>query len=439
MWTWGPAAVLSLLGLWLWMREQSRRRTAELKLFFAEKLTEKLPHLEAALKEKEEECHALLTDFKITEEKLAMLQQAEEQLKNAFKALSSDALEKNNRSFLDLAKASLEKFQEGAKGDLEKRQTAIKELLNPMKESLQKLDQGMRQIEKERKGDQESLKVQIQSLFENEKLLKQETSNLVKALRSPLARGRWGEIQLRRVVELAGMLNHCDFFEQQQEMGDTGRLRPDLIVRLPGGRQVVIDAKVPLEAYLEAIHTDDEAVRLQRFKDHARQVRAHISALGKKAYWEHFQPTPEFVILFLPAETFFSAALEYDPSLIEAGAEQNVILATPTTLIALLRAVAYGWKQENLTRQVEKLHELGQDLYKRLADMTTHFSKMGRSLSSAVENYNKGIGSLETRVLVTARKFKEMGVVPGQIEIEEIEMVEKTPRELQNTPDEAVF
>jgi DNA recombination protein RmuC len=421
------------------MREQSRRRTAELKLFFAEKLTEKVPQLEAALKEKEEECHALLTDFRITEEKLAMLQQAEEQLKNAFKALSSDALEKNNRSFLDLAKASLEKFQEGAKGDLEKRQTAINELLNPMKESLQKLDQGMRQIEKERKGDQESLKVQIQSLFENEKVLKQETSNLVKALRSPLARGRWGEIQLRRVVELAGMLNHCDFFEQQQEMGDTGRLRPDLIVRLPGGRQVVIDAKVPLEAYLEAIHTDDEAVRLQRFKDHARQVRAHISALGKKAYWEHFQPTPEFVILFLPAETFFSAALEYDPSLIEVGAEQNVILATPTTLIALLRAVAYGWKQENLTRQVEKLHELGQDLYKRLADMTTHFSKMGRSLSSAVENYNKGIGSLETRVLVTARKFKEMGVFPGQIEIEEIEMVEKTPRELQNTPDEAVF
>ncbi len=439
MWTWGPTALLSLLGLWLWMREQSRRRTAELKLFFAEKLTEKVPQLEAALKEKEEECHALLTDFRITEEKLAMLQQAEEQLKNAFKALSSDALEKNNRSFLDLAKASLEKFQEGAKGDLEKRQTAINELLNPMKESLQKLDQGMRQIEKERKGDQESLKVQIQSLFENEKVLKQETSNLVKALRSPLARGRWGEIQLRRVVELAGMLNHCDFFEQQQEMGDTGRLRPDLIVRLPGGRQVVIDAKVPLEAYLEAIHTDDEAVRLQRFKDHARQVRAHISALGKKAYWEHFQPTPEFVILFLPAETFFSAALEYDPSLIEVGAEQNVILATPTTLIALLRAVAYGWKQENLTRQVEKLHELGQDLYKRLADMTTHFSKMGRSLSSAVENYNKGIGSLETRVLVTARKFKEMGVFPGQIEIEEIEMVEKTPRELQNTPDEAVF
>ncbi len=402
---WVFTAAAALIGLWLWMQEMGRRKAAELKLSFAEKLAE---------------------------EKLAMLKQAQEQLKNAFSALSSEALERNNRNFLDLAKASLEKYQEGAKGDLEKRQTAIQELLTPVKDSLQKLDLGIRQIEKERKGDQESLKVQIQSLFENEKVLKQETSNLVKALRTPLTRGRWGEIQLRRVVELAGMLNHCDFFEQQQEIGDAGRLRPDLIVRLPGGRQVIIDAKVPLEAYLEAVHTEDDAVRLQRLKDHARQVRAHISALGKKAYWEHFQPTPEFVILFLPAETFFSAALEHDPSLIEAGAEQNVILATPTTLIALLRAVAYGWKQENLTRQVERLHELGQDLYKRLIDMSSHFSKMGRSLSSAVENYNKGIGSLEMRVLVTARKFKEMGVTPGQVDIEEIETIEKIPRELQN-------
>ncbi len=406
---WAFTAAAALIGVWLWMHELGRRKAAELKLSFTEKLAE---------------------------EKMAMLKESQEQLKNAFAALSSDALEKNNRSFLDLAKTSLEKFQEGAKGDLEKRQTAINELLNPVKDSLQKLDLGIRQIEKERKGDQESLKVQIQSLFENEKALKQETSNLVKALRMPLTRGRWGEIQLRRVVELAGMLNHCDFFEQQQEISDVGRLRPDLIVRLPGGRQVIIDAKVPLEAYLEAIHTENETVRLQRLKDHARQVRAHISALGKKAYWEHFQPTPEFVILFLPAETFFSAALEHDPSLIEAGAEQNVILATPTTLIALLRAVAYGWKQENLTRQVERMHELGQDLYKRLIDMSSHFSKMGRSLSSAVENYNKGIGSLEMRVLVTARKFKEMGVTPGQVDIEEIETVEKIPRELQNVPQD---
>ena len=436
MWIVGAAA-LFLFGLWLWMNEQQRRKSAEIRLSFIQEQNQRIPFLEAALKQKEEECHILLTQQKIAEEKIQTLQQAEEQLKNVFHALSSEALEKNNRSFLDLAKTSLEKFQEGARWDLEKRQIAINELIHPLKEGLQKLDQGIRQIEKERKGDQESLKVQIQSLFENERLLKKETSNLVKALRSPLVRGRWGEMQLRRVVELAGMLNHCDFFEQQQEIADEGRLRPDLIVRLPGGRQIIIDAKVPLEAYLEAIHSEDEEIKLQRLKDHARQVRAHVSALGKKAYWERFQPTPEFVILFLPAETFFSAALEHDPSLIEAGAEQNVILATPTTLIALLRAVAYGWKQENLSRQVEKFHELGQDLYKRLADMGSHFSKMGRSLSGAVEAYNKGIGSLEMRVLVTARKFKEMGISSGQIEIEEIECVEKIPRELQAVTENA--
>ena len=373
-----------------------------------------------------------ITSQMVTEEKLRILLQAEEQLKNAFHVLSSEALEKNNRSFLELAKTSLESISaKEQRGIWTNAPTAIAELLNPVKESLLKLDSGIRQIEKERKGDQESLKEQVKSLCENEKQLKKETSNLVKALRSPLARGRWGEIQLRRVVELAGMLNQCDFFEQQQEINEDARLRPDLIVRLPGGRQVIVDSKVPLEAYLEAIHSEDEEVRTQRFKDHARQVKAHVSALGKKAYWEHFQPTPEFVVLFLPAETFFSAALEYDPSLIEYGAEQNVILATPTTLIALLRAVAYGWRQESLSLQVETLHELGQDLYKRLGDMHSHFSKMGRALSTAVESYNKGVGSLESRVLVTARKFKDLGIAPGQVEIEEIEPVEKITRELQ--------
>jgi DNA recombination protein RmuC len=425
---WGMVG-LFCLSISLWLREYQKRREIGIRLRFIE---EQNQSIKAALREKEEECLALFTEQKIAEEKLNMLFQAEEQLKNAFQSLSSEALEKNNRSFLELAKTSLEKFQEGAKGDLEKRQSAIVELLTPVKESLQKLDQGVREIEKQRKGDQEALKEQVRSLLENEKQLKQETSNLVKALRTPLARGRWGEIQLRRVVELAGMLNHCDFFEQREEVGDVQRMRPDLIVRLPGGRQVVVDAKTPLEAYLEAIHLEDEHARALKLKDHARQVRAHVSALGKKAYWERFQPTPEFVILFLPAETFFSAALEFDPGLIEAGAEHNVIIATPTTLIALLRAVAYGWKQESLSREVEKLHELGNDLYKRLIDMTNHFAKMGRSLGSAVEAYNKGVGSLESRVLVTARKFKDLGISHGQIEIEEAECIDKVPRELEN-------
>ena len=426
----GVASILSLMGLWLWMREKNLRKEVELKLQFAQEQTLKIPVLEEELKAKSQECFHLHTQTCILDEKIHLLEQAEKQLKDAFSTLSMEALEKNNRSFLELAKTSLEKFQEGAKGDLDKRHTAIAELIHPVKETLQKLDTGIREIEKERKGDQHSLKEQVKALSDNEKLLKQETSNLVKALRTPLTRGRWGEIQLRRVVELAGMLNHCDFFEQTQEMSEESRLRPDLIVRLPGGRQVIIDAKVPLQAYLEAIHTQDEQVRAQCFIDHARQVRAHVTALGKKAYWEKFQPTPEFVVLFLPAETFFSAALEADPSLIEMGAEQNVIIATPTTLIALLRAVSYGWKQESLSRHVETLHELGQDLYKRLGDMNSHFSKMGRSLSSAVEAYNKGIGSFETRVLVTARKFKEIGITSTQVDLEEPEAVDKMTREL---------
>lgn len=381
---------------------------------------------------KQKEISDLTVKSSVLEEKLRQSERLEEKLKGAFSVISQEALEQNNRAFLDLAKTSLEKFQEGAKGDLDQRQKTMAAQLTPFQEGLEKLHLGLMHLERERKGEHEVLKEQLRVLQAEEKALKLETANLVKALRTPLARGRWGEIQLRRVVELAGMLNQCDFFEQASGLSGEERLRPDLIVRLPGGRQVVVDAKVPLEAYLEAIHTDSETLKIELLKQHARQVRAHVVTLGRKAYWESFQPTPEFVILFLPAETFFSAALEMDPSLIEVGAEQNVIIATPTTLIALLRSVAYGWKQENLSKQVEKMHELAQELYKRLADMSSHFAKMGRALSSGVEAYNKGIGSFESRVLVTARKFKEMGISPGQIELDEIESVDKLTRELSS-------
>jgi DNA recombination protein RmuC len=370
----------------------------------------------------------------LAQEKCRLIEDAHEKLKETFKALSHDALEQSNRSFLDLAKTTLEKFQEGARGDLDRRQIAISETLQPVKEALNKLDLGMRQLEKERKGDQESMKQQLTSLVDTEKALRHETAALVKALRTPLARGRWGEIQLRRVVELAGMLSHCDFYEQQQGSSEENRYRPDLIVRLPGGRQVIVDAKVPLEAYLEAAETTNEALREHLLKEHARQVRAHVTLLGKKSYWEHFQPTPEFAILFLPAESFFSAALEQDPSLIEVGVDQGVILATPTTLIALLRAVAYGWKQEMLSMHAEKVSDLGHELYKRIVDMASHWSKMGRSLSTAVESYNKAVGSLETRVLVSARKFKEMGAAAHSLDIDPLDVIERTTRLLQ-APD----
>ncbi|MBS0629329.1 MAG: DNA recombination protein RmuC [Verrucomicrobia bacterium] len=351
----------------------------------------------------------------LAQENLQFAKKSHEDLKEAFAALSHDALEKNNRSFLDLAKTSLEKFQEGAKYDLH-------DLVKPVKETLGKLDEGLNKLEKERRGDHSTLKTQVSSLTK-------ETANLVKALRTPLARGRWGEIQLRRVVEMAGMLSHCDFYEQTT--AEENYLRPDLLVKLAGGRQVVIDAKVPLESYLDAIQTDSEQIREAKFKDHARAIRNHIAALSKKSYHQYFSPTPEFVILFLPSETIFSTALEQDPSLIELGADQNVIIATPTTLIALLRAVAYGWKQENLSRHAEQVSQLGHELYKRIVDMTTHFNKMGRALTTAVDAYNKGIGSLESRVLVTARKFKELGAASRELEIEDQEFVEKIPREIE--------
>ncbi len=236
-------------------------------------------------------------------------------------------------------------------------------------------------------------------------------------------------MQLKRVVELAGMVNHCDFYEQ--ETRESGLVRPDLIVKLPGGKQVVVDAKTPCEAYLEAIQAEDQTVKEKKFRHHARQVRQHVMALGKKAYWQSFQPTPEFVVLFIPSDNFFSSALEYDPSLIEVGVEQGVVIATPTTLIGLLRAIAYGWKQENLSLHAQEVSMLGHELYKRITDMSEHWSKVGRTLASSVDAYNKAVGSLESRVLVSARKFQEMGAAARSVELETLEGIDRVPREIQ--------
>jgi DNA recombination protein RmuC len=373
----------------------------------------------------------LVQERKQAAERLAELNLAREKLADAFKALAADALKSNNQSFLELAKATLEKFQETARGDLDKRQQAIGELVKPVKESLDKVDSKINELEKSRAGAYSSLTEQVKSLVETQRQLQSETSNLVQALRRPQVRGRWGEIQLRRVVEMAGMLNHCDFYEQQSVDSEEGRLRPDLLVRLPGKKNIVVDAKAPLSAYLDAMEAKDDETRTARLQDHARQVRNHIAALGQKNYFAQFDPAPEFVVLFMPGEVFFSAALEHDPALIELGVEQNVIIATPTTLIALLRAVAYGWRQERLAENAQQISDLGRELYKRLTTMGSHLAKVGASLDAAADAYNKAVASLESRVLVTARKFKDLGTTGAEAELEELLPAEVTPRLLQ--------
>lgn len=372
----------------------------------------------------------LAAEKKAADEKIALLNEAKENLSNVFKALSAEALKSNNQAFLDLAKGALEKFQETAKGDLEKRQQAINELVRPVGESLEKLDVKINELEKARSGAYGELSQQVKSLIETEGQLRSETGKLVTALRSPKTRGNWGEMQLKRVVEMAGMLDRCDFAVQQSLATEEGRLQPDLIVNLPGNKKIVVDAKTPLSSYLDAYEAADENIRIEKLKDHARQTRDRINELGKKAYWEQFQPAPDFVVLFLPGENFYYAALEYDPALLEVGIEQRVLLATPVSLIGLLRVIAFGWRQEEIERNAQEISELGRELYERIANMSEHWGKMGKGLKNAVEAYDKAVGSLESRVLVGARRFKELGAATKS-EIEELAPIGLIPRAIQ--------
>ena len=365
----------------------------------------------------------------------AMLIDAREALGSTMKSLAADALATNNQSFLLLAKSQLEQLQQKGTHDLDQRKQAVEHLVAPIKESLQKVDGKLQELEVARQGAYSELKEQVRQLTDSQKELRTETGNLVTALRSPVVRGRWGEMQLRRVVEMAGMLAHCDFVEQTSVRGDDGgRLRPDVVVRLPGGKQVVVDAKAPLQAYLDALEAKDEDTRRAFLADHARQIRDHIAKLSAKSYWSQFEQTPEFVVLFIPGETFFSAALEHDPTLIEEGVNQQVILATPTTLIALLRAVAYGWNQEKVAESARAVSELGRELYKRLATLTDHFSKVGRGLETAVRAYNDSVGSFERSVLPGARKLKDHGVSPPS-ELAELKEIEIAARSIKAPPD----
>lgn len=369
--------------------------------------------------------------LKSVEEQKKILERAETKLTTTFQALSGESLKSNNTAFIELAKSTLETVLSNAQGQLGKKEESIKSIVSSLDEALKRYQQQISDLEKKRASDYGSLESQINALLLANQQLQKETGNLVTALRRPEVRGRWGELTLKRVVELSGMSEHCDFNEQVSVDTDDGRLRPDMIVHLPTKREIVVDSKVSLDAYIDAVSVSNNEQRKILIEKHGQQVRKHMKVLSNKSYWDQLPATPEFVVMFIPGESFLSAALSVDPTLIEDGMESRVIIATPTTLIALLRAVAFGWRQEQIAKNAQEIANIGKEIYDRFQPFLEHINKTGNYLSQATVSFNKMVMSLERRVMVSVRKFKDLGAA-GDKELPDIQPIEQIPMQQQN-------
>lgn len=368
-------------------------------------------------------------EIKNYNDKIKTLEHSRTQLAETFNALSGRALQQNNEAFLRLATENLKQFQVKAQGDLEQREKSIENMVKPIRDALEKTEKQIHHIEKERKESYGALNAHLESMTRTQEALHHQTRSLVTALRRPEVRGQWGELTLKRLAELAGMVEHCDFYEQPQVENEDRKLRPDMIIRMPDQREIVVDVKTPLDAYLSAVEANDDETRLLHLQRHTKNVRQRVNELASKAYWSQFKDAPNFVVLFIPGEQFLSTALDHDHDLLEDALRQHVILATPTSFVALLRAIAYGWRQEQLAKNAEVIRKVGEELYQRLNTFSSHLQKLGRSLESGLKSYNSAIGSFDSRVLPSARKFTELGISTGK-EIGEISQIETAVKQI---------
>ncbi|MBL9200192.1 MAG: DNA recombination protein RmuC [Opitutaceae bacterium] len=422
------SAAVSAALVWFFLRARAATTEERARLIEAD-LTTTRARLTEVENQKSKVENILAAERAAATEKLAALTDAHARLTAEFKSLSADALSRNTDEFLKLARETFGKLHQQSAGELEKRQQAIDNLVKPLRESLDKVGASVVEIDKARADAYGRLSEQLKSLGTAQTQLQAEAAKLSTALRSTTTAGTWGELQLRRVVEMSGMVAYCDFTEQSSITAEDRRHRPDLIVRLPGGQQIVVDAKATNDAYREAANASDETLRAAKLAEHAAKVRGHIDALGAKNYWEQFQPSPEFVVLFLPGDQFLSGALQADPTLIDRAIGKKVLLATPATLIALLKAAAYGWRQEDVARNATVIADLGRALYDRVAGFADNLDKVGRGLETANKAYNSAVGSFEQTLLPGARKFAELGA-KGAKDLAEPVAIETTPRDV---------